>query len=313
MSWKCFVTTSLLCVLATPAFAAPTVQVVPGGTFANNHLNAAGDWVWHVRLSQSSPPVDVDGAGPLPAGSPLGAELGFAETSGELLSATNLADGFDTSNPGSPIFGWEVYSDTNGDLVIDSTPPTDDEPVGLQMDATLDQIFAALGSVDYLADVDGKGFIEIIIDGPNSAGILETDLVMSGAYGVAGDMGRISELDGDMVAPDSVNYDTFSGTFSRMALAGDTDLNGAVNFDDFQNLLGNYNLAGEWYQGDFNDSGTVDFNDFQDLLANYNAVYNVNSGAGAGGGGAVPEPTTAVLVLLAGSLLFAGRGRAGRA
>jgi hypothetical protein len=83
-----------------------------------------------------------------------------------------------------------------------------------------------------------------------------------------------------------------------------------VNFDDFQNLLGSYNQAGQWYNGDFNNSGTVDFNDFQDLLGNYNSNYNVNSGAGAGGGGAVPEPTSILMVFVAGALFLLKRNRA---
>ena len=329
MSWKSFVTAGLLCLLASPVLAVPLVEIVPGGTFASNHLNEDGDWVWHVRIYQTDDPiVDVDDGGSLAPGSPLGVELGFKEMVSTLLSAANLNDGFDfTSNPGNGIFGWEVLSDTDGDGSIWADPPTnsipdpDDEPAGVQ--TNLNEIFSALGSVDYLTDVDGKGYLEIIIDGPNTSASLSTNIVMSGDYGTA--QGRVAELnDGFNPAlptsgtnPYSVNYDIYDLDVTREAMAGDADLDGNVNIFDFQALDANYGQPGTyyWYQGDFNGDETVNIFDFQALDGNYGSTYTVGEGGsvggGAGGGGnaPVPEPTSAALALIAGSLLLGRRNR----
>jgi hypothetical protein len=318
MSWKSFVTAGLLCAIASPVFAAPTIQIVPGGTFANNHLNAAGDWVWNVRLSQTDPPVDVDNAGPLAPGSPLGAELGFQELVSELLGATNLADGFGTDNPGRKITGWDWLTLTATGGTGDCNTGTPGLcPTGLQSDTATDQVFAAIGSVDYLSDTDGKGFVQITIDGPATTANLGTTLQLLGAY--SGN-GRISELNDAFdpgqptsgTNPYSVNYDTFAGQVAREARGGDADLNGAVNFDDFTTLFLSYNQPGAWYQGDSTGNGIVNFDDFTALFLNYNTSYSVITDGtipGGGSGGAVPEPTAAVLALIAGCAFLGRRGR----
>jgi hypothetical protein len=328
MSWKSFVTAGLLCVVASPVLAAPSVTIVPGGTNANGHLNAAGDWVWNVRLAQCNPAVDVDDGGPLPAGSPLGAELGFRELLGEVLTAANINDGFDfNTNPGNGIFGWEVLTDTDGDgnthngtpcvpapcTVGSANADPDDEPVGVQASTALDEVFSALGSVDYLTDNDGKGYIQIVIDGPKSSS-LATRLQMLGDYG---GNGRIAELNDAFNPanptgpgnPFSINHDTYAGQVERTAQDGDADLNGTTNFLDLQSLLAKYNQAGVWYEGDSTGDGTVNFLDLQALLAKYNQSYTVLVDGGIPGGGssgAVPEPTAVVLALL-GGLAFLGR------
>jgi hypothetical protein len=51
---------------------------------------------------------------------------------------------------------------------------------------------------------------------------------------------------------------------------GDLNLNGAVDFTDFQALSTNYNtLGGGWANGDFNGDGAVNFADFQALTNKY--------------------------------------------
>jgi hypothetical protein len=283
-------------------------------------LNADGDWVWLVRLHQSDPIVDIDDGGPIPEGSPLAAELGFSEVSSELLGATANTTDFDDPNPGNPIFGafngtsysgWETISDTDGEGGVEFNG--DDEPVGLQFSTAFDQVFAALGSVDYLSDDNGKDFITVVIAGPSSAGSLETDLQMLGAYG---GNGRIAELndayDGTPPPPISVNYDTYSGTSSRMAQPGDNDLNGDVTGEDLDALLIDFfNDDGQrrWFHGDFDGNDDVTGEDLDALLINFFAApYNVNSGAGGGGSGAVPEPATLTLLALA-ALGITGLGR----
>lgn len=77
-------------------------------------------------------------------------------------------------------------------------------------------------------------------------------------------------------------------------LPGDADMNGSVNFADFQSLQNNYGQSGKgWQNGDFDGDGTVNFADFQALQNNY----------GQSGGGAalpnfapVPEPSTVALL-----------------
>lgn len=69
--------------------------------------------------------------------------------------------------------------------------------------------------------------------------------------------------------------------FSSPFLAGDTDLNGSVGFDDFLQLANNFGTGTEWAQGNFHGSGTVHFGDF---LALANQFGNEISAV------AVPEP-----------------------
>ncbi len=196
MTWKKLVTAVLLFIPASPVFAAPELSIVPQGL-------QAGNWVWRVDVG---PDFSL-----APDGTPLGLELGFRLTGAPLLSATNINPGeFDTHNPGNPIFGWEVYSDTNGDSVIDSTPPTDDEPVGLQVNTATGEIFAAVGSVDF--QTSGlKPFLQIVAQGPANGGAPISNIEWLGFYG---GKGRISQL----VPPPqfAANFDIYAGSASQM-------------------------------------------------------------------------------------------------
>ncbi|HEX3599293.1 MAG TPA: hypothetical protein VHU84_04075, partial [Lacipirellulaceae bacterium] len=92
------------------------MSVTKGGTQASNYLDANGNWVWNLQISNSSP---------IPNGSsPLASELGFTSSTA-LQGATNLSTGagvnFDTNNPGSVIFGWETLD-----------PTANNKPTGLQ-------------------------------------------------------------------------------------------------------------------------------------------------------------------------------------
>src|SRR6187455_1229139 len=95
MSWKSLVTAGLLCVVASPVFAAPGLTVTSGG------LNAQGNWVWNVQVSSSL------------ASTPLATELGFKSNQRDLMptvgaTRTNPGTNFDNLNPGNPIFAWQV-------------------------------------------------------------------------------------------------------------------------------------------------------------------------------------------------------------
>jgi hypothetical protein len=100
-----------------------------------------------------------------------------------------------------------------------------------------------------------------------------------------------------------------SGTIEiKYTLLGDANLSGVVDGTDFGILAANFNKGvSRWDQGDFNYDGTVDGTDFSDLAANFNkgaagadAVAALDAFAAAHGLLAdVPEPTSAVLLLIA--------------
>jgi hypothetical protein len=305
MSWKIIVSAGLLCVLASPVFAQPTLSVTAGGTKSSNYLDANGNWVWNTQITDSSPL-------PVPAGTVLAGELGFS-TNSTLKGATNLSTGagnnFDTPNPGTSIFGWETPGvGSNG------------KPVGVETNCAAgctvnvpgtspNTVFAALGSAPFTS-VGPHPYVQVVQTRPvvSLANVNSTaTLTTSGAY--VG-KGRIAELNAGGTT--ATQTDTFNNVFTRTARGGDTDLNGAINFADFQtHLLLNFGQSGKtWTDGDFDGNGTVNFTDFQILLLSFGQSYSVGSGAGAGaglagGGGAVPEPAS---IVLAGLALLGGMG-----
>jgi hypothetical protein len=103
-------------------------------------------------------------------------------------------------------------------------------------------------------------------------------------------------------------------------LAGDADMNSAVDFNDLARLAQNYNgPAGTaiWSMGDFDHSGNVDFNDLALMAQNYNkSLPAAIPGAPAGFDGelarafaTVPEPGS--LMLLSIGVAALGRWRRG--
>jgi hypothetical protein len=282
--------------VASPVFAAPSLSITSGG------LNANGDWIWNVQVSNSNP---------IPTGdSPLAAELGFKETSTTLKSAAALNGGtnFDTVNPGKAIFGWEV----NG-------TGTNNNPEGIQTNCASgctvnvagnnpNSVFSALGSVDFNA-VGPHDYIQIITKGPSTTGSLTSTIQVLGKYGAGQNEGRIAEATG---ASTSANYKGFVGSATRTVKAADANLDGSVGLSDLSILGANYNQLGRsWGTADFNGDGTVNLSDLSILGANYNQTGGANTplsvagvldapGAGAGSalssGGSVPEPASVALV-----------------
>lgn len=76
-----------------------------------------------------------------------------------------------------------------------------------------------------------------------------------------------------------------------LAAAGDTNLDGEINFDDFLMLSNNFGQAGDWRQGDFDGNGEVEFADFLALSSNFGEMANSSAAS-------VPEPSSALLVLI---------------
>jgi hypothetical protein len=323
MSWKSFITAGLLCVLASPAFAAPTMGLVAGGSAANGHLNASGQWVWKVQVTP-----DLATPSPIPdtSGTPVAVELGFTSTAsgatgnanplaanqGNVVSAArNAAEAlnFDTLNPGTAIFGaWQ----TAGNGLLDAN--SNNRPTGIQIAApgigntagasytanssvsapgptNTNQVFAALGSVNF-GSAGAKDMLDITVFRPAvtvSNAVTKTTITVSGAYG---GNGRIAQITGGTSGGPYTTgaTDTFNGSFTMQARGGDADLDGLNNFTDYTALFNNFNQSGKnWTQGDFDGSGTVDFGDYTILFNNFNAAfYNVGPPAspalGAGGG-----------------------------
>jgi hypothetical protein len=97
---------------------------------------------------------------------------------------------------------------------------------------------------------------------------------------------------------------TSASGHSYLPLAGDTNVDGKVDFSDLLTLAQNYGATGAtWAQGDFNADGTVDFGDLLALAQDYGQTANSNQMAAldrAATGdvehdfAAVPEPSSAV-------------------
>jgi hypothetical protein len=117
-----------------------------------------------------------------------------------------------------------------------------------------------------------------------------------------------------------------SDVLVKYTYSGDANLDGAVNFDDFNKFLGGFANSevnpARWFTGDFNYDGFVNFDDFNKFLAGFN-YYNVNGqvelspsgrgnfeGAALGEVSAVPEPAVGVLALSAVAMLRRRRRKA---
>lgn len=84
--------------------------------------------------------------------------------------------------------------------------------------------------------------------------------------------------------------------------AGDTDLDGDVDFADFLQLSGEFGTSqASWADGDFDGNGQVEFSDFLALSGNF--------GATVGGTESVPEPNSGYLTMIVGMMLFGWRKR----
>jgi hypothetical protein len=120
-----------------------------------------------------------------------------------------------------------------------------------------------------LGDVIYAGFIN------STNGAADIDAV----YAHRGDTTGRYDLNGDGVV-NQADVDYLVKTILHTSYA-DANLDGSVDFLDFQNLLNHWQAAGAGWAGcDFNGDGVTDFMDFQTMLNNWNP---------AGGGGSNEE------------------------
>ncbi len=303
MSWKSLVSAGLMCVLASPLFAAPTLRVINGPA-----LDAQGNWVWTATIETSF------------TDTPVAAELGFNANRNVTGGTGGVTRGAafpvtvpnTTTNPGEdiPSFDWEVVG-------------TSGFPEGVQVGTVgtdAEEVFSALGSSGNLANSPTQTtYVTIVTDGPSNTA-LTGDLTVVGAYGAGGNEGRIAELTG---ATTSANYKGYVGTATRTLLNGDINLDGFSDDSDFAIFGGQYQPGvadtGNWANGDFNRDGFVDDSDFAIFGGAYQpgvgggsisnlTVTGVVDPAGSGSGAAVsgvPEPAS---LALAGLALLGGLG-----
>jgi len=284
MSWKSFLTAGLLCVLASPVFAAPTMTIVKAGTFANNYLDANGNWVWAVMITPDYT-TPADGTG-----TPVAAEVGITSNT-NVIGTPTIGSGFDTLNPGKQIFTFESNAGCNAN----------GNPCGIQVNPTgTKQIFSAIGSPNHVAGDGALQYLKITAAGPNTATTTTSTLTVSGAYG---GNARIAQITGG-TSPNytTTNFDTFNGVFSHTAHAGDANLDGNVDGLDLGIVAGNFGGTGKkWYQADYNGDGNVDGLDLGIIAGNFGFA-GPPPGAGSGGGlsgGSVPEPASVALLGIA--------------
>jgi len=282
MSWKSLITAGLFCLLASPVFAVgPTLNAVPGGTAASNRLDANGNWVWNVQITPDYSLV------PDASGTPVAAELGF--TSNNTVNGATMGSGFDTLNPGKPIFGWEAAGTCNAN----------GNPCGIQIGGTGSaQVFSAIGSPN--ATAGALNYLTLTSGQPTSTN-LTTTITTSGAYT---SKGRIAQINGGTVGPPATyttgNFDTFNNVFTFTALDGDTNLDGSRNgFDVGPFLAGFAAGTGHWQNGDYTGGGAVNGFDTGHLLTGLAAGPPGSGSGGSLAASTVPEPASIALLGLA--------------
>ncbi len=307
MSWKSLVSASLLCVLASPAFAVPTLTI--SGSI-NNQQTAPVVRVWNVAVGPD-----------LALGSPtsLALELGFQATGGNILSisaAPNMAAlaapaaarvDYDT-NPGNLIFDWQPTVDIDPGAGVNMKPVG----VGIGTGANTNKAWAYLGT-SLLTAVAGNANNRDLLTITTDSSV--TSLAWGGAYNAsgvlvaptaslqAGSLARIAQKNGAT----TTNYHdaTYAGSLAALGtprFLGDMNGSGSVTNADVVPFGEALNTANTYktnrpnlniLRGDINNTGNItnaDVTRFGNILNNIGIT---GSGSGLD---SVPEPASLLLV-----------------
>ncbi len=331
MSWKSFVTAGLLCALASPVFAQPTLNIdllrTGGGTPI---LDSNGDWQWVVT-------VTGEVAGPLDAELAFILEAGNGSANLESISSSNVQFDADINMPGNPTNNtaaphWDISvpgcipGKTCGAIGnvpfgdfdwLSGTEPSGavrTHPSAAATDAAAGEVLAALGSINF-PSAQASELLIIKTTGPVTTGnvndpFLTTAIEVGGAYGTgATGAGRIAGL--DPADPNhSLNYDIYAGSTSATVLPGDANLDGIVDVGDYNQIVLNFEGPASWTGGNFNGDSQVDVGDYNILVLNFGDTSNGLSeaevdltipgpGSAPGVEGAIPEPSSIALGALA--------------
>lgn len=167
-----------------------------------------------------------------------------------------------------------------------------------------------------LLAIDGQGQDDLVVLDPSFGTLIREigALGITGPEGLAFLVGETDPLDCDQDGAVDVNDLSCANALDITAalldalnlLPGDLDGLGGVNFDDFIVFAENFGRPrGRYTEGDIDDSGAVDFEDFTIFAQNFGRRSMGEAEA------PVPEPTTRLLLLMAGfSLACCNRHRA---
>ena len=226
MSWKSIVITGLLCVLASPAWAAPSASAKVLG------LDTAGNWVWQVNVTPDallfadSGPL---GTPPNTVGGSVALEIAATASNRNLVSAAKNAANFTADNPATVVPGFAFWG------AADS---------GVKTNVATNQLVAGLGSTFLTSGTATEAFRVHTLRPTSTA--LTTTLALSGAY--AGSTGRLAQA--------GVNNDVVTGTLNQAVRGGNANLSPFVDVGDLGILATNFTLAGKrWQDGDFTGNG----------------------------------------------------------
>lgn len=303
MSFKSLVCAGVLFgLLVTPVAAQPSLVVDlvrSGGPGTAPVLSANGNWQWAIDVL------------PDPFSSSVAVEIGV-----QLDQLTGITPGdtgvWDTSNPGTTVAGLTTAFDyTGGDAD------------GFQSDTGNAEVYISVGSSVFGASSEAERLVTIEAGPPSDPGGLSTSLDIIGAYGIDGiSTPGTNAIVAQQTADDPeivITTVAVAPSEVRTATPGDTDLDGDIDPTDLAQIGLHWDPAGNnnntWNDGNFDpaDDTNVDPTDLATIGLNWNPSGAGITPPGSGGGsstGVIPEPASALLMLLgAGLTALAGRRR----